>query len=154
MIRSAILVNLVAYSIVVSQPLAYLLFLGQAQRALSAAAYIELRQRINPVMIRRLPVVYLSTLATGLLLLVLSWRMGDWVGSVTAACGILCLVIDLLLMTRANVPINSVIDQWSTTQYPEDWERYRAQWLGVFTYRQVVLLVGFFSLLLGASIQS
>jgi hypothetical protein len=150
MIRIAIISNLIAYSIVASQPLAYMVVMGRAQRALSPAAYIELRQCINPVMTRRVPVIYLSTLATVLLLLVLSLRIGNWSGIVTATVALLCLVIDILFMLRENVPINGVIDQWSTTNYPEDWEHYRTKWFAIFAYRQVVLLVGFFSLLVGA----
>lgn len=47
-------------------------------------------------------------------------------------------------------PINSVIDRWSTTSYPQDWERYRAKWLAIFRYRQIVLVAGFIGLLVGA----
>jgi len=36
---------------------------------------------------------------------------------------------------------------------PEDWEDYRTKWFGIFGYRQIVLLVGFFSLLFGAVFQ-
>jgi hypothetical protein len=154
MIRIAIITNLVTYSIVVSQPLAYIVVMGPAQRALSPAAYIELRQCINPVMTRRVPVIYLSTLATVLLLLVLSVRIGDRSGMATATIALLCLVIDILFMIRENVPINGVIDQCSTTSYPADWEHYRAKWFSIFAYRQVVLLVGFFSLLVGAVFHS
>jgi len=153
MIRIAIITNLIAYSIVVSQPLAYMLVMGRAQRSLSPAAYIELRQCINPIMTRRVPVIYLSTLATVLLLLVLSLRIRNWSGLVTATVALLCLVIDILFMMRENLPINGVIDQWSTTNYPENWEHYRTKWFAIFTYRQVVLLIGFFSLLVGAVFQ-
>ena len=154
MIRFAIIANLIAYSIVVSQPLAYILVMGKAQRALSAPAYIELRQRISPVMARRLPVIYLSTLGTTLLLLALSLGGGNWISIVTTTVAILCLVMDLVFMMRENVPINGVIDQWSTADYPDDWDDYRTKWFAIFAYRQVVLLVGFFSLLVGAVFQS
>ena len=153
MIRIATITNLIAYSIVASQPLFYIVALGRAQRALSAAAYIELRQRINSVMTRRVSVIYLSTLATGLLVLVLSLRLRNWSGLVTATVALLCLVIDIIFMIRENVPINAVMDQWSTTNYPEDWERYRTKWFEIFAYRQVLLLVGFFALLVGAVTQ-
>ena len=125
MIRFAMIANLVAYSIVVSQPLAYLFFMSRAQRALSAPAYIELRQRINPVMARRVPVIYVTTLATTLLLLVFSTRIWNSSVLVTTIVALLCLVIDAVFMMRENVPINGVIDQWSTTSYPEDWQDYR-----------------------------
>jgi hypothetical protein len=150
MIRIAMVLNLIAYAVVVSQPLAYLLFLGEAQRALSATAYIELRQRINPVMTRRVPAIYLTALATVLLVLVLSLRVGSASGVVTSALALLCLLVDVFFMVRENVPINGVMDRWSTTDYPEDWEHYRSRWFAIFAYRQVVLLVGFLALLAGA----
>jgi hypothetical protein len=153
MIRIAIVANLVAYSIVASQPLAYVFFLGRAQRALSAPAYIELRQRINPVMNRRVPIVYVAALAAAILLLVLSARTARWNVVVTTAIALLCLVIDVIFMTRESGPLNAAVDRWSTTSYPEDWERYRTKWFAVFAYRQVVLLIGLFSLLVGAAFQ-
>lgn len=144
------LVNLIAYGLVASQPAAYLVFLGTAQRALSAPAYVELRQRINPVMSRRLPVLYGVTLVTELVLLVLAQRMGAGIVVVTTALALLCLVADAYFMLRASVPINAVMDRWSTAAYPDDWESSRAQWFAVFRYRQVALLIGFVSLAVGA----
>jgi hypothetical protein len=154
MIRIAIVTSLIAYSIVVSQPLFYIVAMGRAQRALSAAAYIELRQCINSVMTRRVPVIYLTTLATVLVVLVLSLRFRNGSGLVTATVALLCLVVDIYLMMRENVPINGVINQWSTTNYPKDWESYRTKWFEIFAYRQIALLVGFFALLVGAVSQS
>ena len=154
MIRIAIVASLIAYAIVVSQPIFYIVALGRAQRALSAAAYIELRQRINSVMTRRVPVIYLGALATVLLVLVLSLRIRSWGGLITATLALLCLVVDIILMIRENVPINGVIDQWSTTNYPKDWESHRAKWFEIFAHRQIVLLVGFVALLIGAVFQS
>ena len=154
MLRIALFASLVAYAIVASQPLAYLFFLGKAQRALSPVAYIELRQRINPVMTRRVPWIYAGALATLLLLLVLALHTGSWSARVTASVALLCLVVDVLLMLRENVPINGVVDRWSTTRYPEDWEHYRTRWFAIFAYRQIVLLVGFVALLVGAVFQA
>lgn len=144
------LASLVSYSIVVSQPLIYLMVLTNAQRALSASAYIELRQRINPVMTRRLPAVYLTALVAVVALVVIAWHISNGYLLLSASVALLCLIVDLALMLRENVPINGVIDQWTTTSYPGDWEIYRDKWFAVFRYRQVVLLVGFLSLLSGA----
>lgn len=148
--RGAILANLILYAIVASQPLAYLVFLGKAQRALSASAYIELRQRINPVMTRRLPVIYLLTLAAGVWVSVLALRAGHTGDLVPALIGLLCLVVDVFFMLRENVPINGAIDRWSPAAPPADWEDYRRKWFAVFAPRQAVLLFGFVALLAGA----
>jgi hypothetical protein len=153
MTRIAILANLIAWSIVVSQPISYLLVFTNAQRALSAPAFIELRQRINAVMTRRVPVIYSITLVTVLVLLVLSWRIESATLLATTAIALLCLLADVAFMLRENVPINGVIDGWSTTRYPQDWETYRTSWFAIFAYRQVILGVGFVSLLVGAVYQ-
>lgn len=149
----AIIANLLAYSTVVSQPLFYLVALTSAQRALSGSAFVELRQRINAVMDRRIPVIYSTTLVTTLVLVVLSWRGGHgWVLGTTLVA-LLCLLADAAWMVRKNVPINAVMSRWSTTDYPGDWELYRTRWFAIFGYRQVVLLIGFVSLLVGAVFQ-
>lgn len=141
--------SLVGYAVVVSQPLAYLVVMTRAQRALSAAAFIELRQQINPVMTRRLPAIYLATLVAVLALLVLALRGPGWIMPVAAAVALLCLAGDIALMLRENVPINGVMDRWSTADYPDDWADYRAKWFAVFRIRQVVLLAGYLALAAG-----
>lgn len=150
MTRIAILTSIITYAVVVSQPLMYLVALSSAQRALSAAAYIELRQRINAVMTKRLGGIYLATLVALLILLATSWRISNWYLFLSTAVALLCLLVDVGFMLRENVPINTVIDQWTATSYPADWESYRDKWFAIFRYRQVVLLIGFLSLLVGA----
>jgi hypothetical protein len=154
MTRMAIFANVLAYSTVASQPLAYGIALTAAQRALSASAYVELRQRINEVMTRRVPVIYLATLLTSAGSLVLSWHAQNWNVFTTTAIAFVCLVTDMALMLRENVPINKVIDRWSATAPPADWETYRNQWFFVFRFRQVILLLGFTSIVVGAVFQN
>lgn len=151
--RLALLANLLAYAVVVSQPLFYLVAMTGAQRALTAPAFVELRQRINAVMTRRLPAIYAVTLVTSLILLLLAALAGDRGVLATALVALVCLLVDVWLMVRENVPINGVIDRWSTTDYPEDWQDYRTRWFAIFAYRQVALLAGFLSLLSGAVFQ-
>lgn len=152
--RVAIFTNLLAYSVVVSQPLFYVVAMTSAQRALSASAYVELRQQIDSVMNRRVPPIYLATLVTILALLVLSWRARSWTVFITTLLGVVCLLVDIALTMRWSLPINGVIDRWSTTSYPQDWETYRNEWFAVFGYRQAVLLIGYISLLVGAVFQT
>ena len=148
--RMAVLLNLAAFSVVVSQPLFYMIGLTEAQRALSASAYIELRQRINAAMNRRVPPIYVAALLLDIVVLVAALRESAAVLAVTATAALLCLLVDAFFMIRKNVPINGVMDAWSTTSYPADWERYRTSWFRTFGYRQVVLLLGFACLLIGA----
>jgi hypothetical protein len=150
MLELAMFVNLAMFAIVASQPLFYAVALGHASRALSAPAYIELRNAINVVMKRRVPVVYLGTLASSVGVLVLSVLAGEQWLAVTSAVALAALVADAALMLRENVPINGVIETWTPTRYPADWETYRSRWMAIFAVRQVVLAIGFASLLAGA----
>ena len=154
MLRLSMLVNLIAYSTIVSQPLFYIVALTSAQRASSGAAYVELRPRTPPVMSRRVPLLSGTPLVTVLALLVLSWRAQSWNVLITTIVGFLCLLVDVVLMLRENVPINGVIDRWSIPGFPEDWKAYRDRWFAIFGYRQVALLLGFVSLLGGAVFQT
>ena len=150
MLKLAMLVNLAFFATVVSQPLFYAVALGHASRALSAPAYIELRNAINAVMKRRVPVMYLGALATCLSVLVLSFLDGDRWKAMTSALALAALIADAALMVRENVPINGVIETWTPMQYPADWETYRTRWMAIFAVRQVLLVIGFVSLLIGA----
>jgi hypothetical protein len=144
------LASLASFSVVASQPLFYLMALGHAQRTLPAPAYIELRQHINAVMNRRIPWAYASALATVLGTLLVAFRAGATLVAGTAAIALVCLVVDAWCMLREAVPINGVIDGWSPTAYPPDWETYRIRWFAIFRWRQVVLLAGLGALLVGA----
>jgi hypothetical protein len=150
MIRIAMLANLAAFSIVLSQPLFYLLALTAAQRALSASAYIELRQRLNPIMSRRVSVIYVTALLTSVALLGLAYLAANGLVLATTALALLGLIADAVYMVRENVPINQVMDGWSLSDYPADWHTYRDRWLGLLAYRQVFLTLAFGSLLVGA----
>jgi len=150
MLKLAMLVNLVFFATVVSQPLFYAIALGHASRALSAPAYIELRNAINAVMKRRVPVVYLGALTACLSVLVLSALDGDPWMAMTSAVALAALIADAALMVRENVPINGVIETWTPMQYPADWETYRTRWMAIFAVRRVLLVIGFVSLLIGA----
>jgi hypothetical protein len=150
MLSFALLASLVLYAIVASQPLFYFLSLGPAQRRLSAPAYIELRQALNPLMVRRVPVLYLGTLAALVLTILLSWRSPASLVAGPATTALILLVVDAFLMARSSVPINTFIDSWTPEKHPADWELHRDRWFAIFRYRQAALLTGLFGLLSGA----
>ena len=150
MLSVVLLASLVLYAVVASQPLFYLVALGPAQRRLSAPAYIELRQALNPLMVRRVPALYLATLAALALTLFLAWRSSELRLVGPAFTALVLLVVDTFLMTRSSVPINTLIDSWTPERHPGDWELHRDRWFVIFRYRQAALLTGLFGLLSGA----
>jgi len=146
----AMLTTLVLFSFVVSQPFFYLVALGRASQTLSAPAYVELRQRINAVMNRRLSRLYGAALASALVLLGLALARGERLVALTTLVAILGLIADGVLAVRRNVPINTLMDGWTPADYPADWEAQRARWAEAFATRQRVLAVAYASLLVGA----
>jgi hypothetical protein len=150
MLSVVMLVHLALFAAVASQPIFYLMAMGRAQRALSPPAYIELRHQLNHVMTKRVPVLYVATLVTTLSLMFVAFRSGAGLVLGTTLVALACLVADVIFMTREAIPINSVVDRWSTTDFPANWESYREKWFAIFKYREIVLLIGFSSLLIGA----
>jgi hypothetical protein len=152
--RFFMVLNLAVFAVIASQPLFYALALANVQRSLSAPAYIELRQRINAVMSRRGRALYvLAALLNGQVLFLSVVRSQPLV-TVTTAAALVCLLADVYLMTRKSIPVNGLMDAWSTTSYPTDWERYRTMWFDAFAWRQSALLFGFANLLIGAVFSS
>lgn len=150
MLDLALLVTLGLFAFVVSQPLFYWVALGRASTALSAPAYVELRQRINAVMNQRFPRLYGAAAVSAVVVLGLAVAEGASLVAVTTVVAIVGLVVDAVLAIRRNVPINAMMDGWAPGDVPADWEVHRARWSAAFATRQRVLGVAFASLLLGA----
>ena len=141
-------ISLIFYTATVSQPLFYLIALGNASRNMRAPAYVEMRHRIDEQMRRNGAVVYYGTLFSTLLLVAVAFfeKNSMLPFAILAFAG---LIADISFMKRGNIPINAIINTWTPEQYPVDWERHRDQWLRYFSYRQIALFAGFLSLLAG-----
>lgn len=140
---------LLLYAMVVSQPFFFALALSEASSALSAAAYVELRQRINASIQKPLVQVYTAALLACLVLVVLGIVYGGVVLPVFAGIASLVLPLDLFIAVKRNVPINEAMNGWSLTEIPPDWAEQRARWNAAFTLRQALLTFGFVALTLG-----
>ncbi len=149
MLAFATFTTLVLFALVMSQPLFYLVALGRASGALSAPAYVELRQRINAVMNVRLVPLYGATLVSALLLAWAAFAREERVLGAAALLAVAGLAADAVLAIRRNVPINTFMDAWSPTNVPADWETHRARWTAAFATRQVVLALAYAALLVG-----
>ncbi|MEW6268538.1 MAG: hypothetical protein AB1689_04480 [Thermodesulfobacteriota bacterium] len=138
-------VNVTLYAMVASQHAFYALGMEAAQRSLGAPAYVELRNALDTVLQRSLPVLYGATL----LVTLLSLAFGD--ARATAALALAGLVGDAWFMLKDDVPINERIRTWTPADYPADWSTYRSAWLAAFRKRQLAIAAGFLSLVLGVA---
>jgi uncharacterized membrane protein len=63
---------------------------------------------------------------------------------------LIALVAEIMLTLKGNLPINDVINTWSTDTIPANWTAFREKWFTIFQYRQIASITGFISLLIGA----
>jgi len=138
------IVGVVLWVLLVSQHAFYAVGLGDAQRALTGPAYVELRNAIDVVMRRNLPLVYVATLVWTIVLVA---RGGP--GRIWFVVALVGLLADAGIMLSGSVPINELMQTWSPANLPADWEVHRAAWLDVFRWRQIAVAIGLIGMLLG-----
>lgn len=151
LVKIVLLVTVLSYSVVVSQPFMYLLTLKNTQLALDGSRYTEVRQLIDANMRSVLKYVVYTALLANLLLIITSVKTQGHLLFVSACTAFVALVADVVLTLKGNAPLNSVINSWSPQNYPANWTDIRQRWFAVFQYRQIVTITGFMSLLAGAA---
>lgn len=149
-INIIIFITLLAYSFLVSQSFIYIIALRNVQTSMEAINYIELRKLLDRNFRKKYSVIVYSSLISTTLLTVLCSVEPTGIMFISAAIAWVALIIDTLLTVKGNMPINKIINAWSKDNYPADWILYRNKWLSVFGKRQVAVIIGFLSLLLGA----
>ncbi len=143
------LLTLLAYSIIVSQSFMYLLSLKQVQLNLDADAYTALRKLTDTSMRGSLTYVVYAALLASLASVIVTIKNPGGVVFITAVIAFIALVIDTVLTLKGNLPINDVINTWSAGHIPANWMEHRTKWFEIFQWRQMAVITGFVSLLVG-----
>lgn len=141
---------LLSYSIIVSQSFMYILALKHVQLSLGANSYTELRQLIDISMRSNFKYVIYAALLSNLGLVITTIKNPGSLLFITAVVAFAALVLDIIIAVKGDLPINDVINSWSTDNYPKNWAEYRTKWFHIFQYRQIANITGFISLLIGA----
>lgn len=149
LLQITFIIALLLYAVIASQSFMYMLTLDTVQRKLDVAAYISFRQLIDAAMMARLKYVMYTALAANIVLVILLIKTPNSLTFGTALFSCIMLVADMLIALKGNLPINAVINSWSTDNYPSNWVEYRERWLKFFRYRQIVVIAGFSCLVTG-----
>lgn len=149
-INIIIFVNLLAYSFIVSQSFSYIIALWNVQQSMNATTYIELRKLPDKNFRKKFSVVIYISLVSSTMLTVLCSVEPTCLLFISSAIAWIALIIDTLLTIKGNIPTNTIINSRSNDNYPVDWKLYRNKWLFIFGKRQILHIIGFLSLLLGA----
>jgi uncharacterized membrane protein len=90
-----------------------------------------------------------AALLTNLILVISTIKNPGSLLFITAAIAFVALIADTLLTVKGNLPINDIINTWSSDSYPANWADYRAKWFSIYLFRQIANIIGFMSLLVG-----
>ncbi len=141
--------TILAYSIIVSQSFMYILSLRHMQLNLQASEYIAVRKLIDAGMNSRFRYVFYIALIFSLLLVIVSAFYAPGLLFISACIAFVALVADTIITVKGNLPINTEINSWTNERFPQDWEKYRIQWLTFYQYRQILNITGFVCLVAG-----
>lgn len=140
---------LLFFLIIVSQGVFYLFAMGKALSEISIPAYAEIRNSTDRVIEWRLKFVYPITLFIGIITTLFLLKTPGSPAFITTAIAIFCLLADLILAIKINMPINAKFHLYETGLKEVDWENLRRTWLQFLSYRGILQIVGFLSLLFG-----
>lgn len=148
--KITLLVALMAYAVIASQPFMYIFSLKHVQLNLNANSYIELRKLTDTAMRANFKYVLYVALLANIALAALTIKTPNSILFMTTTIALVALIADVMLTLKGSLPINDVMNTWSADNYPSNWQDFRAQWFAVFQYRQIAGIIGFVSLAIGA----
>ena len=143
-------IALLAYAMIASQAFMYILSLKQVQLNLGANAYTEIRKLTDTSMRASFKYVIYAALLANVLLVIGTAKTPNSLAFISATIALVALITEILLTLKGNLPINDVINTWSTDNLPANWAAIREKWFTIFQYRQIASITGFVTLLVGA----
>ena len=143
-------ITLLAYGIIVSQSFMYILSLKHVQLNLESNPYTEIRKLIDTSMRANFKYVIYAALLANLMLVISTVKTPGSLLFITATIAFVALITDTLITVKGNLPINDIINNWTSDNIPANWADYRTKWFTTFQYRQIANITGFVSLLIGA----
>lgn len=149
MIKIIRLLQVVSYLAVTSQLLFYLIILIDGLKVIPIEHFLEQRKVIDQLMIGRFKFMYYACLALSLLMVILTAKDPESLLFITTAIALVCLLVDVVVATKGNGPINALVNTYAGEGPYAGWEVVRTQWLGYIQYRGVAITIGMLSLLAG-----
>ena len=148
-IKITLFITLLMYAVVISQSFFYILAMSVTLKKMRAQTYIETRNLLTENLQAPLQIVYYTTLSASVLLTAFCVVNPGGLLFIASLIALVALVADALLALKGNIPLNKYINSWTSTDYPVNWQRYRAQWFNLYHIRQALNITGFVSLLAG-----
>jgi len=148
-IKITLFITLLMYAAVISQSFFYILAMSVTLKKMRAQTYIETRNLLTATLQAPLQIVYYITLSASVLLTAFCVVNPGGLLFITSLISLVALLADVVLALKGNIPLNKYINSWSSWDYPDNWQQYRAQWFNLYHIRQALNITGFVSLLAG-----
>lgn len=143
------LLQLAVYLIITSQLLFYLFILTDAMKQVSLDNFLELRKIVDGLMGARFRVIYYAGLILTLTVVILLLKKTDSVLFITSCIALVCLIIDVTIAMKGNIPINTLINNYTPGDTSQDWSALRSQWLNLINLRGAFITFGMLSQMVG-----
>jgi hypothetical protein len=140
---------LINYVFISSQLLFYMLILKDAMKLISIENFMEQRRVVDLLAEDRLRFLYYSGLILSGVVLFFSGRKMASPFFISAVIASLCLLADLAVAIKGNIPLNAQFNAYTAGADPSKWESLRSQWLTYIQWRGICILIGTGSLLMG-----
>ena len=142
-------IQLFSYLLVNCQLLFYLVVFADALKATPISNFLIHRQVVDGVMRKRYHIVYYSCLALSFVLVIVAALQNDPVKLGSSLIALFCLIVDLIIIVKVNVPLNNQVNTYRDGEDLSRWEIIRDKWLLYFRYRGIVSTIGMVSLVIG-----
>ncbi len=143
------LLQMLVYLAITSQLLFYLLILSDSLKYISLANFIELRKVVDGMMETRFRIIYYSGLILTLAVVILAARKPGSMFFITSSIALVCLIIDVTIAMKGNIPINALINSYTNENNDHDWQALRLEWLRLINIRGIFAVTGMISLFIG-----
>lgn len=145
-------IYLLFYFVLAGQAIFYLLCFTKVFSMINASGFIHIRKLAAPLLDRPLRFWYYGCLLTGILYLSIGFSHMSAPWFLLTLISYVLLVVDVLLATRFNIPVNKTIDLLKPEETTEDnMDLLRKTWLKWIDVRGKVLITGFILLLAAAT---
>ena len=93
--------------------------------------------------------VYYACLGLSLLLTTIAKIESNDFVFLTSLIALLCVVIDIVIALRANIPLNTQVNAYTPGEDLSKWEDVRSKWLLYIRYRGIISSIGLAALIAG-----
>ncbi len=149
LIKISLVITMILYSLIVCESFFYRMALSGAIKKMRAAVFIETKKLIDRELQTSLVTVYYMAIAFSIALTAFCVVNPNGLLFICSVISLLILLIDLLLLVTGILPLNKMINTWTTTDYPDNWETIHSKWSRLIYLRHRVNITGFIILLTG-----